>query len=259
MGFFNLFQEEKKENYKFTDYDIEEIKNRLNNKGINIYDTQKYIDHIEQHYAQNGAEYNIKQKLDTDYLFHFKGMDNINNIYIKRDPQANHTTTQWREIKEILFPYGTSKYEINNEYNSMYFKHIDSYIFILIIKLRKITMLDDDFIKQLAEESYHSINLEYIKYMHTIHSGSHTISLLDNKFNNSKQKEIFKKLNPTRNDDFFIHLKKEIKPAHVSLRTIVTNVTDRDDTSVLKEVPRAVTNSYINNLLKKNTKVAIYN
>lgn len=258
MGFFNLFQEEKKENYKFTDSDIEEIKNRLKKKGINVFDTKKYIDHIEKHYAQNGTEYNIKQKLDTDYLFHFIGMDNINNIYIKRDPQANHTTTQWREIKEILFPDGTNKYSIYNEYDSMYFNHINSYIFILIIKLRKITMLDDDFINQLAEESYHNINLEYIKYMHAIHSGSHTIPLL-NRFDSPKQEEIFKKLNPTRNDDFFIYLKKDIKPAHVSLRTIVTNVTDRDDTSVLKEVPIAVTNSYINNFLKKNTKVAIYN
>lgn len=246
--------------YSLSTSEIEDIKNKYILHGSNSYQADEDIQYAEKHYTKDNVYKNIIITLDTDHVLHFRGMDNMKELYKMHNNKGDRTTTQWLELKNILFTYN-NEYKLGNEYNEFYFKNVDNYRKIIYLKLNKFIKIDENNAYELIINSYHSRIVAFLDYMQELHSGNRTIHTLKERFFGHSNKDIFKKINKPRNENYIITPIDGIHAARVSLGTLVVNVTNIDDTAPLKEEPMLVTKSFLNNMhfLKKNTKVAVYN
>lgn len=247
-------------NYSLSASEIKDITETYILHGSNKFQADEDIRYVEKHYTKDNTYKNLITVLDTDHVLHFRGMDNMKELYKIHNNKGDRTTTQWLELKNILFVYD-KQYNLGNEYNKLYFKHIDIYCKIILLKLGKFIQFKKDKVNELIYTSYHSRIIAFLDYMQELHSGKRTIHNLKEIFIGHSNKDIFKKINKPRNEDYFTTSKDGIHAARVSLGTLTINVTNIDDTAPLKEEPMLVTKSFLNNIhfLKKNTKVAVYN
>jgi hypothetical protein len=255
--FDNIFSNGTK--YSFNTSDIQDIINDHKNFGLTKYVYEPSIKYVEEHYTLDKVINNINDVLDTDHVLHFKGMDNMKEIYemIDNRNKGTKTTTRWRELKNILFEYG--KYNKNNDYDNLYHKYISVYKKTILRKLDKLIHIDMEEADKLITESYHRRIIAFLDYMQELHSGKITVHKITEKFfGGHSNKDIFKNIIPPRSENYIVIPKDGIRVARPSFGSLVINVTNENDTSVLKDIPKIAISSIINPF-KKNTKVAIYN
>lgn len=254
----NAISNDKK--YSFNNSEIQEIIHQYGMHGLNKYEAESNIKYADEHYTISNVVNNINEILDTDHVLHFRGMDNMKELYElfdnKKGVTGAKTTTRWLELKNILFTYDI--YNSDNDYNFAFYKHIDVYKRIILIKLDKLININIEEADKLIMKSYNRRIIAFLDYMQNLHSGKNTVTRIKEIAFGHSNKDIFKKITPPRSENYIVIPKDSIHAVRHSLGTLVVNVTNSNDTSVLKDVPKIALSSIINPF-KKNTKVAIYN